>query len=327
MTPTLRVHAEQWPVVGGYATSRGPRTATHVVVAEIREGDIVGRGECLPYARYGESVAGVLAAIEALAGEIAAGAGRAELQRLLPAGAARNALDCAFWDLDAKRAGKRVWELAGLSEPGPLTTAYTIGLAAPEAMAEAARRAAHRPLIKVKLGGDGDEARLAAIRAAAPEARLIVDANEAWRKDRLAPLMGACARAGVEMIEQPLAAADDGALAEIQRVVPVYADESVHTRADLARVAGRYDGINIKLDKTGGLTEALALAAAAEAASLPFMVGCMVGTSLAMAPATLVAQRARIVDLDGPLLLARDRPPGLRYEDSLVHPPEASLWG
>ena len=327
MTRTLCAHAENWPIAGSFATSRGARAEAQVIIAEIGDGEFAGRGECVPYARYGESVAEVLATIEALAGEIAAGAGRGELQQLLPAGAARNALDCAFWDLEARCAGRRVWELAGLPEPGPLITAYTISLAAPEAMAEAAKRVSHRPLIKVKLGGNGDKARIAAVREAAPRSRLIVDANEAWREDQLEPLMDACAQAGVEMIEQPLAAAADGALAEIQRIVPVYADESVHTRESLPRIAGRYDGISVKLDKAGGLTEALALAAAAEAAGLPYMVGCMVATSLSMAPAALVAQRAKIVDLDGPLLLARDRAPGLRYEDGLVHPPEASLWG
>lgn len=327
MTRTLHVHAESWPIAGGFATAHGARGEARVIVTEILDGEHVGRGECVPYTRYGESMSGVLAAIEAKAGEIAAGAGRAELQHLLPAGAARNALDCALWDLEAKRAGKRVWELAGLSEPKSLVCTYTVSLGAPEAMAEAATRASRRPLVKVKLGGEGDEARISAVRAAVPEAQLIVDANEAWRSDQLVPLMQACARACVEMIEQPLSADDDAVLGEIQRIVPVYADESVHTSADLARIAGRYDGINIKLDKTGGLTEALALAAAAEDAGLPFMVGCMVATSLAMAPATLVAQRARIVDLDGPLLLARDRVPGLLYEADLVHPPEASLWG
>ena len=327
MTRTLRAHAERWPIAGGFATSHGARREARVIVAEIGDGDFVGRGECVPYARYGETVPEVLAAIEALAGEIAAGVGRHELQHLLPAGAARNALDCAFWDLEAKRAGKRVWELAGLPEPRALVSAYTISLGPPEAMAEAARRAAHRPLIKAKLGGDGDEARISAVRAGAPEARLIVDANESWRPDRLAPLMEACARSRVEMIEQPLAATADGALAELERIVPVYADESVHTRLDLARVAGLYDGVNIKLDKTGGLTEALALAAAAEAAGLATMVGCMVATSLAMAPAVLLAQGANIVDLDGPLLLAKDRAPGLRYQESLLYPPEPALWG
>lgn len=327
MSRILRAHAETWPIAGSFATSRGAREAVRVIVAVIRDGEFAGRGECVAYARYGESVAGVLARIEALAGDIAAGAGREELQHLLPAGAARNALDCALWDLEAKRAGKRVWELAGLPAPEPVVTAYTVSLGPPASMAEAARRAAHRPLIKVKLGGDGDEARIAAVREAAPESRLIVDANEAWREDRLGPLMRACASARVEMIEQPLAAGGDAALGEVERIVPVYADESAHARADLARVAGLYDGINIKLDKAGGLTEALALAAAAKAAGLGIMVGCMVATSLAMAPATLLARGAQIVDLDGPLLLARDRMPGLRYEQSLVHPPEPALWG
>ena len=327
MILSLSTHAETWPIAGGFAISRGTRNVVHVVVAEISEGDHVGRGECVPYPRYGESVAGVVAAIEALAGDIAAGVERGKLQYLLPAGAARNALDCAFWDLEAKRTGRRAWELAGLPAPKPTVTAYTISLGSPEAMAEAAGRAAHRPLLKVKLSGDGDEDRIAAVREAAPEARLIVDANEAWSNDRLEPLMAACAEAGVEMIEQPLPASADEALSAIQRIVPVYADESVHDRSSLTHVASRYDGINIKLDKAGGLTEAMAMAAEAQTVGLPFMLGCMVATSLSMAPAMLLADRAAYVDLDGALLLARDRTPGLRYLDSLLHPPEPALWG
>jgi L-Ala-D/L-Glu epimerase len=244
----------------------------------------------------------------------------------MPAGAARNALDCALWDLEAKRAGRRAHELAGLSAPGPVVTAYTISLGTPDEMAQAAR-AASRPLLKVKLGGAGDPARIKAVRQAAPRADLIVDANEAWPAGELSANLAACAEAGVSLIEQPLPAHDDSALADVTRPIPICADESVHDRASLAGLAGKYDAINIKLDKAGGLTEALALAARAEQLGFALMVGSMVSTSLAVAPALLLARRARVVDLDGPLLLARDRPDGLRYDGSLLYPPAPDLWG
>jgi L-alanine-DL-glutamate epimerase-like enolase superfamily enzyme len=249
------------------------------------------------------------------------------LQSALPAGAARNALDCAFWDLQAKRAGKPVHELAGLPAPRPVVSAFTISLGTPESMAAAAAHAARRPLLKVKLGGDGDAERIAAVRIAAPTSELIVDANEAWNATNLQDNLAACAHAGVTLVEQPLPAGKDEALAAIRRPIPVCADESVHDRASLSSLAGKYDAVNVKLDKTGGLTEALALVAEAERLGLAVMAGCMVSTSLAMAPAMLIAQRARVVDLDGPLLLAKDRPHGLRYDGSLVYPPEPDLWG
>ncbi|MCB1437754.1 MAG: dipeptide epimerase [Rhodobiaceae bacterium] len=327
MTRRLRCHAETWPIAGTFTISRGSRHEVEVVVAEISEGGHTGRGECVPYARYQESRDGVLGAIAGLKHEIAAGAGRDDLRLLLPAGAARNAIDCALWDLEAKQAGKAVWQLARLAPPAPLLTAYTISLAAPAAMAEAARRASGRPLLKIKLGGRGDEERIAAIRAACPDARLIADANESWPVERLEALLGACADAGMEIVEQPLPAGADEALAAIPRPVRVFADESVHERAGLKALAGRYDGVNIKLDKSGGLTEALALLDAAEAEGLGIMVGCMVGTSLSMAPAALLAQRADIVDLDGPLLLARDREHAIQYDGSLLNPPAPELWG
>jgi L-alanine-DL-glutamate epimerase-like enolase superfamily enzyme len=245
----------------------------------------------------------------------------------MPAGAARNALDCAFWDLEAKRAGKPAYALAGLPAPHALTTAYTISLGTPESMAEAARAASSRKLLKVKLGGAGDPARIAAVRQAAPTSELIVDANEGWSAENLAANLAACAEAGVTLVEQPLPATADAVLASIKRPIAVCADESVHDRAGLAALVGRYDAVNIKLDKTGGLTEALKLADEARRLGFDIMVGCMIATSLAMAPAVLLAQRARIVDLDGPLLLAKDRPDGLRYEGSLIHPPTSALWG
>jgi len=245
----------------------------------------------------------------------------------MPPGAARNALDCALMDMEAKTAGRRIWNLLGRPAPQPCITAYTISLGTPDAMAAATAEAAHRPLLKIKLGGDGDRERIAAVRKAAPRCELIVDANEAWTADNLARNLAACADAGVTLVEQPLPAGQDEALAGIERPLKVCADESVHDRASLEGLRGRYDAVNIKLDKTGGLTEALAMADAAQALGFDIMVGCMVATSLAMAPALLLARQARFVDLDGPLLLARDRESGLRYDGSLVHPPEAALWG
>jgi L-Ala-D/L-Glu epimerase len=324
----LSIRIERWPIAGAFTISRGSKTEAVVVVAELSDGTHRGRGESVPYARYGETPDGVVAAIEALRPALRQGLDRAALQRALGPGAARNALDCAYWDVDARRAGRRVYQLAGTSAPMPLTTAYTISLASAAEMAAAAERAAWRPLLKVKLGGgDGDRERIAAVRRAAPRAELIVDANEGWNPDNFQQNLAACADTGVTLIEQPLPAGGDDALARIKRPVPVCADESVRDRASLEALAGKYDAINVKLDKAGGLTEALALAALAEQSGLAIMAGCMVATSLAMAPAMLVAARARCVDLDGPLLLAKDRADGLRYEGSLVYPPESALWG
>jgi L-alanine-DL-glutamate epimerase-like enolase superfamily enzyme len=327
MPLTLTVQTESWPIAGVFTIARGSRTHATVVVAELSDGTHTGRGECVPYPRYDETPEGVAAALTGMREQIAQGLDRETLQSALPAGAARNALDCAFWDLEAKQAGKPAHALAGLPAPQSLTTAYTISLAAPAVMAAAAAAAKERPLLKIKLGADGDPDRLRAVRAAAPHAALIVDANEGWRENNLAENFAACADAGVVMIEQPLPATDDGALASVARPVAVCADESVHDRASLAALRGKYDMINIKLDKTGGLTEALSLADAARAQGFALMVGCMVSTSLAIAPAILVAQGARVVDLDGALLLAKDRPIGLRYDGSVVHPATPALWG
>ncbi|MFG1417542.1 N-acetyl-D-Glu racemase DgcA [Xanthobacter sp. V0B-10] len=324
--PALSVTVERFPINGTFTIARGSKTEAVVVVARIEDRGAAGRGECVPYARYGETVEDVAAAISALGPDIAAGLDRAGLQGRLPAGAARNALDCAFWDLEAKRSGVRAAIAAGLPALRPLETAFTLSLDSPEAMAQAAARAG-RPLLKLKLGAPGDPERLAAVRAAAPGARLIVDANEGWDEAALPGLLAACAAVGVELVEQPLPAADDGALARLPHPVPICADESTHARAGLAELRGRYDAVNIKLDKTGGLTEALAMAEEAERLGFELMVGCMLASSLAMAPALLVAQRARVVDLDGPLLLARDRVPGLRYEGATVYPPPPELWG
>jgi L-alanine-DL-glutamate epimerase-like enolase superfamily enzyme len=323
----LELRVERWPIAGKFTIARGSKTEAVVVVVELDREGRRGRGESVPYARYGETVETVVTEIEARRSAVEAGLDRQGLQASMPPGAARTAIDCALWDLEAKLAGRRAWEVAGIPAPEPVTTAFTLSLGTPEAMRTAAAAAAHRPLLKVKLGTEDDAARIAAVREGAPTSRLIVDANEGWRADNLTPNMAACRLAGVELIEQPLPAPEDEALAGLDRPVPVCADESLHDRASLLRLAGRYDAINIKLDKAGGLTEALALAEEAKRLGLAIMVGCMVGTSLSMAPAMMVSTGAMIVDLDGPLLLARDRDPGLRYEGSIVHPPSRELWG
>jgi L-alanine-DL-glutamate epimerase-like enolase superfamily enzyme len=335
MPLTLALAAERWPIAGSFAISRGAKTEAVVVVAELGDGKARGRGECVPYARYGESVASVMTQINAVQPQLAAGLDRRALQSAMPPGAARNALDCAFWDLEAKRSGRPVHELAGLGAPHALTTAYTISLGPPAAMAAAAAKAVAKPasraLLKIKLGGTdehgGDAARIAAVRAAAPKATLIVDANEGWDERNLGPNLAACAAAGVVLVEQPLPDGGDDALAGLKRPIPICADESAHDRASLPALVDKYDAVNIKLDKAGGLTEALAMAEQAERLGFAIMAGCMVATSLAMAPAMLLAQTARYVDLDGALLLAEDRPDGLRYADSLVFPPTSVLWG
>lgn len=321
----LQVRIERWPIAGRFTISRGSKTEAVVVVAEICRDGLTGRGECVPYPRYGETPEMTANAIHSVGHWTSLT--REGLQERMQSGAARNALDCALWDLEAKQAKQRVWELAGLPAPKPLTTAYTISLGTPEEMAQATREAAHRPLLKIKLGGEGDETRIAAVRRAAPETTLIVDANEAWSNVNLQRNLDACAEAGVALVEQPLPAGQDAALERIVRPIPVCADESAHATASLKELEGRYDAVNIKLDKTGGLTEALAMSHKAERLGLRVMVGCMVATSLAMAPALIVAQPAFIVDLDGPLLLAKDREHALRYDGSTVYPPDAALWG
>ena len=323
----LAARIARWPIAGSFTISRGAKTEAVTVVAEVSLGGHSGRGECVPYPRYGETAEATLAALQAMQGPLSRGLDRKTLQAAMPPGAARNALDCALMDLEAKTSGRRVWSLLGRPAPKPCTTAYTISLGSPEAMAAATARAAHRPLLKIKLGGDGDGARIVAVRAAAPKSELIVDANEAWTPGNLEQNLAACAGAGVTLVEQPLPAGRDEALARIQRPIAVCADESVHDRASLDGLRERYDAVNIKLDKTGGLTEALAMAEAAQEKGFQIMVGCMVATSLSMAPAMLLTPLARYVDLDGPLLLARDRDDGLRYDGSLVYPPDAALWG
>jgi L-alanine-DL-glutamate epimerase-like enolase superfamily enzyme len=323
MSISLSARGESFPIRGAFTISRGSKTQSDVVLVEARENGALGRGECVPYPRYDETVAGALAAIAALP----AGIDRARLQTAMKPGAARNAVDCALWDLEAKRSGVPAWKLAGLPEPRPVVTAYTLSLGEPDTMGRAAAENAHRPLLKLKLGGKGDIARVEAVRRNAPKARLIVDANEGWTPDLLSDHLPAMARLGVELIEQPLPAGRDGALRGMPRAVPVCADESCHGIDTLHELVGMYDAVNVKLDKTGGLTEALAVARAARQLGFQIMVGCMLATSLSMAPALLVAQLARFVDLDGPLLLAKDRPDGIDYRDGLAHPPKPALWG
>ena len=324
----ISVEIESWPISGSFAISRGAKTEARVVTVTIREAGMVGRGEAVPYAYYGEAAHEVVASIRALANDIAQGLSREELQRAMPRGAARNAVDCALWDIEAKLQGKPVWDLAGLPAPHPVTTAFTLSLAEPKAMREAAKQVANRPLLKLKLGGGPDDVeRVQAVREGAPNAKLIVDANEAWTPDEVPLLTKEMARLGVALIEQPLPVKLDEALRGFETPVPFCADESAHGLEGMMRLVGLYSYINVKLDKTGGLTEALSTIRCARKRKLGVMVGCMVATSLAMAPALLAAQDADYVDLDGPLLLTKDRDHALRYDNSLVYPPTPKLWG
>lgn len=325
--PAFAVSHESWPIAGNFTISRGSKTTAEVVVVTLEEEGHRGRGECVPYPRYNETVEGVVSALEAAWTRIEAGFSHADIPNIVRPRAARNALDCALWDLEAKRAQKPVWQLALLQQPRPMVTAFTLSLDTPDAMAKAAAEVKDRPLLKLKLGREGDAERLRLIREAAPASRLIIDANEGWTPSTLPELLKVCAKVGVELVEQPLPAADDEALRRITHEVPICADESAHDKNNLHELVGKYDAINIKLDKAGGLTEALALAHAAKEMNFKIMVGCMLATSLAMAPAMLVAQSAHVIDLDGPLLLARDRNPGIAFDGSLMYPPSAELWG
>ena len=314
---------ERWPLASPFVIARGAKTEARVVVARVGDGRYEGRGEAVPYARYDETVEATLGCIRALAGPL----DRATLAGCLPPGAARNAVDCALWDLEAKRSGRARLAARRRARTPPLLTAFTLSVGEPAAMAKAARAVPHLSLLKIKLAGAGDDERIAAIRAARPDARLVADANEAWTPAMLEPFLAVAAKANVELIEQPLPADADEALAHCAHPVPICADESAHTGADLARLKARYDAVNIKLDKTGGLTEALSFAKAARAAGFKIMVGSMVATSLAAAPALLVGASADWVDLDGPLLLARDRTPGLSITDGWISPADPALWG
>lgn len=319
----IEVTADVFRLAQVFTISRGSRTEAKVLTVRITDDGVTGMGECVPYARYGETLESVTAEIKGLSGQLT----REALYDLLPAGAARNAVDCALWDLEAKRSGKSAWELAGLAPLKPEITAYTLSLDTPEKMRAQATEHSFRPLLKIKLGTPDDMPRLEAVRAGAPDSTIIIDANEGWSAEVYAALAPHLVRLGVALVEQPLPAGEDDALIGMDRPVPVCADESCHDRASLAGLKGKYDVVNIKLDKTGGLTEALALRDAALAEGYDVMVGCMVGSSLAMAPAMLVAQGAKIVDLDGPLLLAEDRDAALVFDKAGVHPPSRELWG
>ena len=321
------VRSERWPLAVAFVISRGSKTEAEVVVIEIAEAGRRGRGEAVPYARYGETTHGVLEQMISVQARVDAGLDRAALQGLLPPGAARNALDCALWDLEAKQAGIRAWTLAGLARLDPVKTCYTISLDTPGEMARSARLNARRPILKLKIGGANDLTAVEAVRDSAPRSRLVIDANEALNFDELRRLAPEFARLGVLVVEQPLPAGEDAVLDGYESPVPLCADESLHTRAELAACVGRYDMVNIKLDKAGGLTEALALAAQAKAMGFAIMAGSMVGTSLGVAPALIFAQGAAVADLDGPLLLSHDREPGLAITGSLLEPPSAALWG
>ncbi len=314
MPRSMEIALEAFPIAGSFTISRGSKTSAHVIVCSIFENGATGRGECVPYGRYGESLDGVVDAIEDVRAAVISGITREELQKTMPAGAARNAVDCALWDLQAKQGGTSVSDLLGLRPPEPVVTAYTISLGTAEEMAIVTAQNAHRPILKVKVGTNDDAARIRAVRRAAPRSKIILDANEGWTEETIRHHLAIAAEEGVALIEQPLPAGKDEALSTIDRPVAVCADESVHSQHDLLVLKGRYDAVNIKLDKTGGLTEALALKKQAQAAGFQIMVGCMVATSLAMAPAVLLAQDAAFVDLDGPLLLARDRQPALNMK-------------
>ncbi len=323
----IGVEAEIWPLRSAFTISRGSKTEAHVIVVEIRENGKVGRGESVPYPRYNETVDGVIAHIKSLESEIINGLDRSGLQSLMKAGAARNAVDCALWDLEAKLSNKPVWQLAELNPPQAVLTAVTISLDSPEAMGRAAAELSGAQLLKIKLDDQQIVARIRAVRENAPAARIILDANESWTLEILKELSSELVSLGVDMIEQPLPAGEDTNLSEIDHPVPLCADESCHTSEDIDKLKGHYEWINIKLDKTGGLTEARRLALAAQEKGFDLMVGCMVATSLAMAPATLLGTYAKVVDLDGPLLLTEDRPQGLRFEESYIYPPDPALWG
>jgi len=323
----LRFRNESWPIAGQFRISRGSKTTAEVLVVELHQAGMVGRGESVPYPRFGETMGSCLREVEASRSLIEGRSSRVELATALPAGAARNAIDCALWDLEAKLTGRRVWELAGLPRPRPVRTARTISLDEPEIMGRIAKERRSSAVLKLKVGGEEDLERVSQVRQNAPEPYLIVDANEGWSTETYASLAPRLAELGVDLIEQPLAEGHDEALERLERPVALCADESCHDQKTISALAGRYDFVNIKLDKTGGLTEALAVKQEARRAGLSVIVGCMVCTSLALAPATLLAQNAELADLDGALLLSKDRVPGLVHDGDVVHPPEPDFWG
>ena len=327
MPRTLTATPETFPIAGTFIISRGSKTEAHVVRVCIEQDGAKGQGESVPYARYGETSESVLAQIDSVRSAIEDGMDRHRLLDALPAGAARNAIDCALWDLEAKIRGKPAHLDICTIPPVPVVTAFTISMSDTSTMADQARASAHRPLIKVKVGGDGDHARLHAVAGAATSSRFIIDANEAWSPGNISEYLLSALQYRAVLVEQPLPAGQDEVLRTIPHPVPICADESAHTADDIENLVGLYDVINIKLDKTGGLTAALMMMEKAHSLGFGVMVGCMVGTSLAMAPAVLLAQTADYVDLDGPLLLQRDRDNPLHYAGSLVSPPDPELWG
>ncbi len=322
----INLLSTSWPIRGSFTISRGSKTQADVVIVELTQDGVTGRGECVPYARYDESIASVLQQLTDVADRVEQGATRTDIQSLLPAGAARNALDCAYWDLECKLSGQTIWEKTNVT-PETLITAFTLSLDTPENMYQAAVDNAHRPLLKLKLGGAGDLERVQAVRRGAPDARIILDANEAWSVDDYTYLLPELVKLNVAMIEQPFPASDDAALDTLPHLIPICADESCHDRSSLDNIIGRYEMINIKTDKTGGLTEALALKAQAQKAGLDIMVGCMLASSLSMAPAFVVAQGAQVVDLDGPLLLKEDIDNGFEFSVNQMLPFSSTLWG
>lgn len=326
MSRKITISSTPWPIRGSFTISRGSKTEAVVLNVYIEEDGIKAQGECVPYPRYGESVESVTAQINEILPALEAGMTRTELQAAMPAGAGRFAVDAALWDLEAKKTSKRAWEIAGIPM-APATTVYTLSLSDPETMEQDARDNQDKPLLKLKLGGEGDLARVAAVRKGHPTARIVVDANEAWTKEVYNAIVPELVKLGVEMIEQPFPAGDDDLLKELDRPITICADESCHDRASLPKLVGKYDMINIKLDKTGGLTEALAMKQEAEKLGFEIMTGCMLGSSLAMAPAMVVAQGSKVVDLDAPLLLAKDCEPGLIFTGVEITPPEKALWG
>ena len=323
---TIEAREEVWPLREPFRISRGSRTEAQVVLVTVGDDEHVGRGEGVPIKRYGQSAESVLAQIESIKAE--KNLDRQRLQQLLPAGAARNALDCALWDLEVKTCGKRVWELAKVPIVPEVRTSFTISLDTPEKMAAAAAVAAELPILKLKLQGDDlDLARVKGVRESAPAARLLLDANESWSPEHYRKIVPALHELGAELIEQPFPANADEVLETLDHPIPVCADESCHTTADLRRLTNRYEMINVKLDKTGGLTEALRLCDRARDSGFKLLIGCMVCTSLGIAPARLLASNADLVDLDGPLLLGRDREHGLAYTNGRLALPSAQLWG
>ena len=324
---TLKIICESWPLKRSFAISRDVKTCADVILVELCEGEVVARAECVPYPRYGESISSVTEQLFKLKKVMESGLSRAELQTTIGPGAARNALDCVLWDLESKLAKKPIWKIAGIAKLKPVLTAETISIDSPRAMGLRARELAEAPILKIKLDSKNIFERLKAIRTNAPKARLIIDPNESWNSALLGPLSSEAASLGVEMIEQPMPSNNDNELELMRASVAICADESCHDRSDLEKLVGKYNMINIKLDKTGGLTEALALKTKAEEMGFRIMVGCMVATSLAMAPAILIAQGASIVDLDGPLLLRDDRTPGLEFKGHNVFPAKPELWG